>query len=291
MRSLEVSRPHVPFGVAWFGPRIDDTQGLLQRRFCVGVVLSIVFHALLLAFAPHRVIEQGEPGATLPGTLDVRIASAPPPPARPTEVPPTPVPPRPVPHPRTLTTVNPAAQSWSVPVPPENLPVPPQTEPKPAPPLDFASMVHARQARREAEEDAYEREAEASGYGRRSADQVAKANISRNLRTLAPGHDGTSGVFQILNKGMRHAEFSFFGWTEERRNGWRQVIEVDAGPGGDIDHAIVRRMIELIRQHYQGNFNWESHRLDRVVVLSARPEDTEGLESFLIREFFESRVP
>ncbi len=177
-----------------------------------------------------------------------------------------------------------------MPAPPEIPPPPPQAPPKPAPPLDFAAMVQARQARREAEEDAYAREAEASGYGRRTPDQIASANISRNLRSLAPGHDGTSGVFQILNKGTRHAEFSFYGWTEERRNGWRQVIEVDAGQGGDIDHAIVRRMIELIRQHYQGNFNWESHRLDRVVVLSARPEDTEGLESFLMREFFESRV-
>ncbi|MDP2762540.1 MAG: hypothetical protein Q8O64_19435 [Sideroxyarcus sp.] len=32
--------------------------------------------------------------------------------------------------------------------------------------------------------------------------------------------------------------------------------------------------------------NWESLRLERVVVLSARMEDNEGLEDFLIREFF-----
>lgn len=288
MRTFEVSHPHVPYGTSWFGPRIDDTQGLLQRRFLVGVALSVVLHALLLAFAPKRLVPQGEVGEAAPTTLDVRISPAPA--AQAAVEPPQPVPSQPIPRPRTLTTTREAPRTWSMPAPPEIPPPPPQAPPKPAPPLDFAAMVQARQARREAEEDAYAREAEASGYGRRTPDQIASANISRNLRSLAPGHDGTSGVFQILNKGTRHAEFSFYGWTEERRNGWRQVIEVDAGQGGDIDHAIVRRMIELIRQHYQGNFNWESHRLDRVVVLSARPEDTEGLESFLMREFFESRV-
>ena len=49
---------------------------------------------------------------------------------------------------------------------------------------------------------------------------------------------------------------------------------------------MVRRMIELIRTHYTGDFNWESHRLGRVVVLSARPDDQRGLEDFLMQEFF-----
>jgi hypothetical protein len=42
----------------------------------------------------------------------------------------------------------------------------------------------------------------------------------------------------------------------------------------------------LIRTHYQGNFNWDSRRLGRVIVLSARPEDNAELEAFLMREFF-----
>ena len=45
-------------------------------------------------------------------------------------------------------------------------------------------------------------------------------------------------------------------------------------------------MIDLIRTHYKGDFNWDSHRLGRVVVLSARIEDTTGLEEFMMREFF-----
>lgn len=114
-----------------------------------------------------------------------------------------------------------------------------------------------------------------------SADEIRMANVRRNLQ--APG---TSGIFQILRIGPRTAEFSFRAWTTGQSNPRLQTIQVDAGPEGNIERAIVRRMIELIREYYKEDFNWESHRLHRVVVLSAREKDTKGLEDFLIREFF-----
>jgi hypothetical protein len=58
---------------------------------------------------------------------------------------------------------------------------------------------------------------------------------------------------------------------------------------GDVELAIVKRMIELIRTHYKGDFTWESHKLGRAITLSARLEDNEGLEAFMMREFFEGR--
>jgi len=96
------------------------------------------------------------------------------------------------------------------------------------------------------------------------------------------------GVFEVLHKGTRTGEFAFNGWRPELRNKWRVVIEVDAGQGGDIELAMVRRMIQLIREYYTGDFKWESQRLQRVVTLSARPEDQAGLEEFLMKEFFET---
>ena len=74
--------------------------------------------------------------------------------------------------------------------------------------------------------------------------------------------------------------------SPEARSQWREVIEVDAGLGGNVELAMVRRMIDLIRGHYKGDFNWESHRLGRVVVMSARSEHQTELEDFLMREFF-----
>ena len=113
-----------------------------------------------------------------------------------------------------------------------------------------------------------------------SADEIRDANIKRNLNV------GTNGIFQIMSKTSRNAIFSFRGWTTDSSNFRREVIEVDAGPDGNIERAVVRKMIELIRRYYKGDFNWESQRFDRVIVLSARIEDNAGLEDFLIQEFF-----
>ena len=41
-----------------------------------------------------------------------------------------------------------------------------------------------------------------------------------------------------------------------------------------------------VRQYYPGDFNFDSYRLGRVQVLSARPQDSAQLEEFLRLEFF-----
>lgn len=157
--------------------------------------------------------------------------------------------------------------------------------PKAAPdaPTDLSDYINQNRARRRAEGifDSQESMAANSAAPQPSADEVRMANVRRNLQ--APG---TSGIFQILRIGPRTAEFSFRAWTSGQSNPRLQTIQVDAGPGGDVERAIVRRMIQLIREHYKEDFNWESHRLHRVVVLSAREKDSKGLEDFLMREFF-----
>jgi hypothetical protein len=147
------------------------------------------------------------------------------------------------------------------------------------------AMVNARRERRRAAEAAAREGGSPYTLPQGSPDDKALAAINRNLDSIGRD-DGTGGVFQILEKGTYTAEFAFNGWRADTRRQWREVIEVDAGAGGDIDRAIVRRMIALIRTHYTGDFNWESRRLGRVVVLSAAPEDNAGLEEFLMREFF-----
>lgn len=162
-------------------------------------------------------------------------------------------------------------------------PADPAPAPNLAPPTDLLSYVNAARARRRAAETSAEREnSEARANEREpSADEIRMANIKRNLQP-----QGTNGVFQIVSMGIRTGTFSFRGWTKDFSNARRELIEVDAGPNGDMEHAMVRSMIELIRKYYKGDFNWESQRLNRVVILSARIEDNAGLEDFLIREFF-----
>lgn len=145
------------------------------------------------------------------------------------------------------------------------------------------AMIEARRAERRAADAASARAPQAPAEPSPAASAIA--SINRNLQTLGPG-EGVGGVFQILRMGPRTGEFAFNGFRSEGQRRWREVIEVKAGPQGDIERAMVGRMIELIRAHYSGDFNWNSHRLGRVVVLSARPENNEALENYLLTEFF-----
>ncbi len=159
-----------------------------------------------------------------------------------------------------------------------------KTPPKAAPdaPADLSEYIKQSKARRRSEGILDNQEdMAASPPAQPSADEVRMANVRRNLQM-----PGTSGIFQILRIGPRTAEFSFRAWTTGQSNPRLQMIQVEAGSDGDVERAIIRRMIQLIREHYKEDFNWESHRLHRVVVLSAREKDTAGLEDFLMREFF-----
>ncbi|MDP3281641.1 MAG: hypothetical protein U1D41_07215 [Nitrosomonas sp.] len=156
--------------------------------------------------------------------------------------------------------------------------------PKAAPdaPTDLSDYINQAKARRRAEGFIDNDDMAANtATPQPTADEIRMANVRRNLQT-----PGTSGIFQILRIGPRTAEFSFRAWTTGQSNPRLQTIQVDAGPDGNVELAMIRRMIQLIREHYKEDFNWESHRLHRVVVLSAREKDSAGLEDFLMREFF-----
>lgn len=196
--------------------------------------------------------------------------------------------PRPAPAPSTRPQTKPKAAEQ----PKLKTPIPAKEVAKPAPsaqppadaPADLSEYIKAR---RQAAGifDNPETAAPSSAAKQPSADEIRMANIRRNLQ-----NPGTSGIFQIMRIGPRTAEFSFRAWTTGQSNPRLQMIQVTAGPEGDIERAIIRRMIQLIREYYKEDFNWESHRLHRVVVLSAREKDTAALEDFLMREFFVNPV-
>jgi hypothetical protein len=252
-----------------------------SQRIGIAIALSLLAHASLLVIAPRRPMEPPPLAATAP-PLTVRIEPAEtkqppeptvPPPAAPPSPPPSP--PREAPR-RPPVAVKPRAPlPQPPPEPPPQPPAPMAESPVKPPPMDLLAMIEQRRE---------QRRAEAQAVKPPPVDPPEDA-ASRNLRTLT-GREGVGGVFQILHMGTRTGQFAFNGWRPEARSQWREVYEVDAGLNGNLELAMVQRMIELIRSHYQGDFRWESHRLGRVVILSARPEDGEGLEDFLMREFF-----
>ena len=148
-------------------------------------------------------------------------------------------------------------------------------------PKDFMSFIKAKKQRAQEMEE-YAASVNASARTP-SSDEQRDENISRNLQ-----QHGTSGIFEIRNRSVSTAQFSFKGWKNNYSIPKLEIINVEAGADGDIDAAIVKKMIEIIRREYNGDFNWESQRLGRVIVLSARLSDNNGLEEFLKKEFFSS---
>ena len=249
-----------------------------SRRIFLAIGLSLLAHASLLLLKPlaPKFVPPG-PMADVPMTVvitppEVQREPVPPAPETPPAAQPrtAPAPARRSPAvPRTPMPQIPSIPAPSAPAtPPPSLADTPRTAP--APTVDM--MAEMRAARRAAAE------------AQRGPPVEAPDAATRNLSSLS-GREGVGGVFQILRMSPCSGEFAFNGWRPDARSQWREVIEVESACGS-VELAMIRRMIDLIRTHYTGDFNWESHRLQKVVVLSARPADQQELEDFLFREFF-----
>ncbi|MFS2112805.1 hypothetical protein [Herbaspirillum frisingense] len=299
------SRPHWPSQGMSFLVSLTraDHISRSRRRTVLGVASSVLVHAAVFLFVraklnetpPPRFDQPGRPDAPLQVSLIRPPTPAPvaqPEPPKPAPEPPKkqpPLPRKPVTKPATRPHAAQAARQAS---PQRSLPVTPapsSASPAPAqaaPADDFMTFTNRnRQKREAAEQEAAQENAAARAAENPSANDIARANIAFQDRRGR----GTNGVFQIISMGPRVAQYSFRGWTTDQRRSQNQLIEVDAGFGGNVQLAVVDSMIALIRKYYTGDFNFDSQKLGRVVTLSARQEDTKGLQNFLLNEFFGGR--
>lgn len=273
---------------------------IISRNTLIAFVFSIIVHLLLFFAIPK--IEFNESAKVSARALEVSLAPIRPP-TKVEELPPPQLPPpkskppQPVkkaaptpPQPEIMTKQVPDIPSeFSLPKPKPKLEIEqrPERDASPKQPIeqqytDMAAYVKAQQAKRvddEALAAKINAEAVARERGPTEA-QMRDERIKRNLKY------GTNGIFEITSLGGRHATFSFRGWTDSYSNAKLQYFEVEASGGQDVRLLMIRRMIALIREHYDGNFSWESYRLRRSVILSARMEDSAELEDFLMKEFF-----
>ena len=179
--------------------------------------------------------------------------------------------------------------------PPAAPPAPPTPAPQRVPTDDLAAYVEARRRARgesappQAQAPASPNIAAApsSEDENARANRIAAANLGLDRKPTFGEPRRGGGVFSIQRLGYDYAEFVFYGWNKDIRRNTSQVIEVRKGANPDIRIAVVRRMIQIIRDYEQADFVWESQRLGRNITLSARQRDTAGLEAFLMREFFE----
>lgn len=280
----QLTRPVAP-------PRDPYLHLNIRRSTLIAFLASILVHSLVLFGVPRLHLETGEPIARPGDSLLVNLRPRIQPPAPQASSPAIPEfrpPPvarrRPAAAEPVIAVNTPRTNDPARPVGPVApvVPSPPAVEA----PSDLQAYVNAARERRRAATGVSAKESVEPAYERApSEDEIRMALVKRNLTV------GTNGIFQILSIESRTAAFSFRGWTTDSNNYRREYIQVEIGTNSSIEIAIVRKMIELIRRYFKGNFNWESQRLDRVVVLSARPEDNEGLEAFLMKEFFETRSP
>lgn len=255
------------------------------------IALSLLLHAALLAWSPRsRMMTSDEKPDPPSMTVFLQPKPQQAAPASPKAPPPAPQVAKPAPR-ATLKPVPPreskarepvialakpsprVPSAPSVPSPPaETSPTPPQVTSPPA--EDLAAFIEAR---RRARGEGADTPALASA--------APKPSASLNLESPKPTASG--GLFQIRHRGYDYAEFIFFGWNENFRRNGLQLIEVRKGNNSDIDIAVIRKMIEIIRDYERGDFKWYSKRTGKTLTLSARARDNSGLEEFMMQEFRE----
>ena len=280
-------------------------EGVTIPTIWVAIALSLLVHiAVMWKWLPQIDFRLPSPedlklGETR-GSLVVQLAPPPRPPSP--EVPPPallaqPAPAiRAVPAPRPPPAAPVIALKTPPPAPAPTVPAP--TVAAPAPPLppsagDLAAYIEARRRARgesapaEPPSPASVANAPAAEDDRARSNRIAAANLATQRQTFGYDPRQGGGVFQIMRMGYTNAEFLFFGWNKDIRRNTKQVIEVQKGNNADTRIAVVRKMISIIREYEQEDFLWESHRLGRNLMLSARARDNAGLEEFMLREFFE----
>jgi outer membrane biosynthesis protein TonB len=269
----------------------------------IGIAISIVLHLLLLLFFmtrknPIKITPPASPEGAMVyiSPLPVQPKALPttkPEPAKPSKPSkPTPAKSKPTPprqQKQAVTTPTPPAQQrQEVVVPPvqsqADAPPPPQES-------DMSERIAKRQAARAAAraEDAQSQSQDsqpAAETDDQRANRIARANIAGAQGATSGQKNDGGGVFSIANKTYRSADIKFRGWNTNFKRTWSQQVTVERGDNPDIETAIIKKMVELIRKEKPGDFVWESHRLGRNVNMSARVSDQPELEAFLMKEFF-----
>jgi hypothetical protein len=170
---------------------------------------------------------------------------------------------------------------------PQEVLVPPaeaKLTPTPADVPDMQAMIERNRRARNAEPVSSEPSAESEAQ---AAKNRAMANIMGAQGRAANGErNDTGGVFQVVDKTFNSADIKFRGFSSNFKRNWSQQVHVEQGLEKDIETAIVKKMVEMIRKEKPGDFIWESHRLGRNVPMSARKEDEKELTAFLLLEFF-----
>jgi hypothetical protein len=277
--------------VYWLDKPRDQHEFVKVRTLWVTALLSLLVHVVALSVVLERTrllapldegLKQG------PEQLQVRLTAPP----TPVPIPPAPELPRevvalpkPARAPRPTAPKEPppmvALTAPARPVPVPVLPTPP-TPATPRPPAEGDLWSYMQARRRERGES----EAPAIDAPKAQPNASLAANLPAAATSVAtPDPNRGGGIFEIKRMDYDDAAFLFFGWNAEMGRKTPQLIEVRKGNNADMQIAVVRKMISIIREYSKEDFVWRSHNRD--ITLSARLSDNAALESFLMHDFFD----
>lgn len=262
----------------------------------VGIAIAVGLHLLILAFIlmnPQVYIKMKPPAKEGEMVWIAPVSPTPTPPKKqPTPQKPTPEKPTPQ-KPRVAKTLprepqRPNPDAIRDPVKRETpAPTPPVKADMTPPPPDVTDMAQMIEQRRRARGGAESSPSDSAA----SEDAKAKARAVANImgaqgRNSAGEREDSGGIFDVKNQTFNSADIKFRGWNTNFKRRWLTQVHVELGSEIDIENAVVTKMIELIRKEKPGEFEWESHRLNRVVKMSARKQDEPELRAFLLREMY-----
>jgi hypothetical protein len=152
-----------------------------------------------------------------------------------------------------------------------------------APPqMDMSAMIEARRKARGAASPSPATDDSDEARGMRNA----LANVAALNNRGREDSNESGGIFSISNKTFHSMDLKFRGWNPNFKRRWLTSVTVEQGSEPDLETAVIKKMIELIRKEKSGDFEWDSHRMGRVITMSARAQDTAQLQAFLFKEMF-----
>ncbi|WP_229445340.1 hypothetical protein [Massilia sp. Leaf139] len=273
-------------GVPQYGDRKTNRTGLIAT-----VLLHLLLVGLYL-FQPEKTEKKARPpaGGEVVYLTPLAKPAEPPPqksaqrtPTKPTNTPrPRPTTPRVERLPDTITIPDEKPVEVA-----KKEPVPETKREEILPEMDMAEYIARRKAARGATDPSSSTEESEAARGTRNA----LANIAAINKRGQDDANESGGVFSISNKTFHSMDLKFRGWNPNFKRRWLTSVTVEQGSEPDIETAVVKKMIELIRREKTGDFEWDSHRLGKVITMSARPRDTAELQAFLMKEMFPEYRP
>jgi hypothetical protein len=260
-----------------------------RRTNRTGLAITILLHLLLVAlyfYQPKKLEKKARPpdGSEVVYVAPLSNPAKPPPqkstvrtPTKPSKTTPRPPTPRVVRLPNTITIPN------EKPVEVAKVEPPPEPKREEIPPdMDMTEYIAKRRQARGATDPSTSTEESEAARGSRTA----LANIAAINNRGRDDANESGGVFSISNKTFHSMDLKFRGWNPNFKRRWLTSATVEQGSELDIETAVVKKMIELIRREKTGDFEWDSHRLGKVITMSARVKDTAELQAFLMKEMF-----